>query len=108
MTLLVRFSKNILDDHRTSWLDALSTLSAVTTVTNRIKLATSVLNIVVRRAIICANSLATIDILSVPYILKVNFQTNKQGDKLNIYGKFVFDTDRRWNEIHPATTTVIR
>jgi hypothetical protein len=35
-------------------------------------------------------------------------QFPKQGDKVNIYGKFVFDTDGRWNEIHPATTTVIR
>jgi alkanesulfonate monooxygenase SsuD/methylene tetrahydromethanopterin reductase-like flavin-dependent oxidoreductase (luciferase family) len=39
------------NDHivfRTSWLDALSTLSAVAAVTNRIKLGTFILNIVVR------------------------------------------------------------
>ena len=55
------------NDHivfRTSWLDALSTLSAVTAVTNKIKLGTSILNIVVRSPVICANSLAAIDILS--------------------------------------------
>jgi|ERR687886_753636 alkanesulfonate monooxygenase SsuD/methylene tetrahydromethanopterin reductase-like flavin-dependent oxidoreductase (luciferase family) len=55
------------NDHivfRTSWLDSLSTLSAVAAVTNRIKLGTSILNIVVRSPVICANSLATIDILS--------------------------------------------
>ena len=55
------------NDHivfRTSWLDSLSTLSAVAAVTNRIKLGTSVLNIVVRNPVICAKSLSTIDILS--------------------------------------------
>jgi alkanesulfonate monooxygenase SsuD/methylene tetrahydromethanopterin reductase-like flavin-dependent oxidoreductase (luciferase family) len=40
------------------WLDALSTLSAVAAVTNKIKLGTSILNIVVRSPVICANSLA--------------------------------------------------
>ena len=55
------------NDHivfRTSWLDSLSTLSAVAAVTNMIKLGTSVLNIVVRNPVICARSLSTIDILS--------------------------------------------
>src|ERR671932_139600 len=55
------------NDHivfRTSWLDSLSTLSAVAAVTNRVKLGTSILNIVVRSPVICANSLAAIDILS--------------------------------------------
>lgn len=33
-------------------------------------------------------------------------QFPKQGDKLTIYGKFIFDTDGRWNEIHPATTVI--
>jgi alkanesulfonate monooxygenase SsuD/methylene tetrahydromethanopterin reductase-like flavin-dependent oxidoreductase (luciferase family) len=44
------------NDHiafRTSWLDSLSTLSAVAAVTNRIKLGTSILNIVVRNPVIC-------------------------------------------------------
>ena len=55
------------NDHivfRTSWLDSLSALSAVAAVTNRIKLGTSVLNIVVRSPVICAKSLSAIDILS--------------------------------------------
>jgi alkanesulfonate monooxygenase SsuD/methylene tetrahydromethanopterin reductase-like flavin-dependent oxidoreductase (luciferase family) len=55
------------NDHivfRTSWLDSLSTLSAVAAVTNRIKLGTSILNIVVRSPVICAKSLSAIDILS--------------------------------------------
>ena len=33
-------------------------------------------------------------------------QFPKQGDKLTVYGKFVFDTDGRWNEIHPATAII--
>jgi alkanesulfonate monooxygenase SsuD/methylene tetrahydromethanopterin reductase-like flavin-dependent oxidoreductase (luciferase family) len=55
------------NDHivfRISWLDSLSALSAVAAVTNRIKLGTSVLNIVVRSPVICAKSLSAIDILS--------------------------------------------
>src|ERR687884_245891 len=55
------------NDHivfRTSWLDSLSTLSAVAAVTNRIKLGTSILNVVVRNPVICAKSLSAIDILS--------------------------------------------
>jgi alkanesulfonate monooxygenase SsuD/methylene tetrahydromethanopterin reductase-like flavin-dependent oxidoreductase (luciferase family) len=55
------------NDHivfRTSWLDSICTLSAVAAVTNSIKLGTSVLNIVVRNPVVCAKSLAAIDILS--------------------------------------------
>ncbi|MGC2382416.1 MAG: LLM class flavin-dependent oxidoreductase [Nitrososphaeraceae archaeon] len=55
------------NDHivsRTSWLDALSTLSVAAAVTNRIKLGTSILNIVVRSPVICAKALSAIDILS--------------------------------------------
>jgi alkanesulfonate monooxygenase SsuD/methylene tetrahydromethanopterin reductase-like flavin-dependent oxidoreductase (luciferase family) len=55
------------NDHivsRTSWLDSLSALSAAAAVTNRIKLGTSVLNIVVRNPVVCAKSLSAIDIIS--------------------------------------------
>ncbi len=55
------------NDHivfRTSWLDALSTLSSVASVTNKIKLGTSILNIVVRNPVVCAKALSSIDILS--------------------------------------------
>ena len=55
------------NDHivfRTSWLDSLTTLSAVSAVTNRIKLGTSILNIVVRSPVICVKALSAIDILS--------------------------------------------
>lgn len=55
------------NDHivfHTSWLDALSTLSAVAASTTRILIGTSILNIVVRNPIVCAKALAAIDILS--------------------------------------------
>src|ERR671911_565291 len=55
------------NDHivfHTSWLDAISTLSAVAASTTRILVGTSILNIVVRNPIVCAKALAAIDILS--------------------------------------------
>lgn len=55
------------NDHivfRTSWLDAISTLSAVAAITNKIKLGTSILNIVIRNPVVCAKALSAIDILS--------------------------------------------
>jgi alkanesulfonate monooxygenase SsuD/methylene tetrahydromethanopterin reductase-like flavin-dependent oxidoreductase (luciferase family) len=48
----------------TSWLDALTTLSAVAAITNKIKIGTSILNIIVRNPVICAKALTGIDILS--------------------------------------------
>jgi len=51
--------------HRnTSWLDALITLSAIAAITNKIRIGTSILNIVVRNPVVCAKALAGIDILS--------------------------------------------
>lgn len=55
------------NDHivfHTSWLDALTTLSAVASSTKRILIGTSILNIVVRNPVVCAKALAAIDILS--------------------------------------------
>jgi alkanesulfonate monooxygenase SsuD/methylene tetrahydromethanopterin reductase-like flavin-dependent oxidoreductase (luciferase family) len=55
------------NDHivfRTSWLDAISTLSGVAAITNKIKLGTSILNIVIRNPVVCAKALSAIDILS--------------------------------------------
>ncbi len=55
------------NDHivfRTSWLDSLCTLSSVAAITDRIKLGTSIVNIVVRTPVLCAKSLSAIDILS--------------------------------------------
>lgn len=55
------------NDHivfRTGWIDAISTLSAIAAVTNRIKIGTSILNVVVRNPVICAKALSSIDIIS--------------------------------------------
>ncbi len=64
---LLGYDSLSVNDHivfRTSWLDALSTLSAAAAVTNRIKLGTSILNIVVRSPVICAKAFSAIDVLS--------------------------------------------
>jgi alkanesulfonate monooxygenase SsuD/methylene tetrahydromethanopterin reductase-like flavin-dependent oxidoreductase (luciferase family) len=55
------------NDHivfHTSWLDAISSLSAIAASTSKIKVGTSILNIVVRNPVICAKALVAIDILS--------------------------------------------
>lgn len=48
----------------TGWIDAISSLSAIAAVTNRIKIGTSILNVVVRNPVICAKALSSIDIIS--------------------------------------------
>ena len=48
----------------TSWLDALTTLSSVAAITSKIKVGTSILNIVARNPVVCAKALTGIDILS--------------------------------------------
>jgi len=56
-----------INDHivfRTDWLDAISSLSAIAAVTNKIKIGTSILNVVVRNPVICAKALSSIDIIS--------------------------------------------
>jgi len=55
------------NDHivfRTDWLDAISSLSAIAAVTNKIKIGTSILNVLVRNPVICAKALSSIDIIS--------------------------------------------
>ena len=48
----------------TSWLDALISLSAVAAITSKIKVGTSILNLVVRNPVVCVKALTGIDILS--------------------------------------------
>src|SRR6187431_3275079 len=55
------------NDHivfNTGWLDAISSLAAIAATTNRIKIGTSILNVVIRNPVICAKALSSIDILS--------------------------------------------
>jgi probable F420-dependent oxidoreductase len=55
------------NDHiifRTGWLDAICSLSAIAATTHRIKIGTSILNIVIRNPVVCAKTLSSMDILS--------------------------------------------
>jgi len=55
------------NDHivfNTGWLDGISSLAAIAATTNRIKIGTSILNVVIRNPVICAKALSSIDILS--------------------------------------------
>ena len=90
------------NDHivfRTSWLDALSTLSAVAAVTNRIKLGTSILNIVVRSPVICAKSLAAIDILSSGRLFAAGVGPGSHKADYDVCG---IPFDQRWSRFNEA------
>ena len=61
------FSSLSVNDHivyRRDWLDPLTALASVAAATTKIRLGTSILNIVARNPVICAKSLSSIDILS--------------------------------------------
>lgn len=61
------FDSLSVNDHvvyRTDWLDSLTTLASVAVSTRKIRLGTSILNIVVRNPVICAKALSNIDDLS--------------------------------------------
>lgn len=63
----LRFDSLSVNDHivfGTSWLDSISTLSAIAAKTNYIQIGTSILNIVVRNPVICSKAIAAIDIIS--------------------------------------------
>jgi alkanesulfonate monooxygenase SsuD/methylene tetrahydromethanopterin reductase-like flavin-dependent oxidoreductase (luciferase family) len=90
------------NDHivfRTSWLDALSTLSAVAAVTNKIKLGTSILNIVVRSPVICANSLAAIDILSSGRLFAAGVGPGSHKADYDVCG---IPFEQRWSRFNEA------
>jgi alkanesulfonate monooxygenase SsuD/methylene tetrahydromethanopterin reductase-like flavin-dependent oxidoreductase (luciferase family) len=61
------FDSLSVNDHiayRTSWVDSLSALASAAAVTHRIRLGTSILNIVIRNPVVSANALSAVDILS--------------------------------------------
>ena len=61
------FDSLSVNDHlvyRTEWLDSLTTLASAAAVTRKIRLGTSILNIVLRNPIICAKALCAMDVLS--------------------------------------------
>jgi alkanesulfonate monooxygenase SsuD/methylene tetrahydromethanopterin reductase-like flavin-dependent oxidoreductase (luciferase family) len=90
------------NDHvvfRTSWLDAISTLSAVAAITNKIKLGTSILNIVVRNPVICAKALSTIDILSSGRLFAVGVGPGSHKGDYDICG---IPFEERWKRFTEA------
>ena len=90
------------NDHivfRTSWLDSLSTLSAVAAVTNRIKLGTSILNIVVRNPVICAKALSAIDILSSGRLFAAGVGPGSHKGDYDVCG---IPFEQRWSRFNEA------
>jgi alkanesulfonate monooxygenase SsuD/methylene tetrahydromethanopterin reductase-like flavin-dependent oxidoreductase (luciferase family) len=85
--------------YRTSWLDSLSALSAVAAVTSRIKLGTSVLNIVVRSPVICAKSLSAIDILSSGRLFAAGVGPGSHKGDYDVCG---IPFEQRWSRFNEA------
>jgi alkanesulfonate monooxygenase SsuD/methylene tetrahydromethanopterin reductase-like flavin-dependent oxidoreductase (luciferase family) len=84
---------------RTIWLDSLNALSAAAAVTNRIKLGTSVLNIVVRNPVICAKSLSAIDILSSGRLFAAGVGPGSQRGDYDACG---IPFEQRWGRFNEA------
>ena len=90
------------NDHivfRTSWLDSLCTLSAVAAVTDRIKLGTSIVNIVVRNPVVCAKSLAAIDILSSGRLFAAGVGPGSHKGDYDVCG---IPFEQRWSRFNEA------
>jgi alkanesulfonate monooxygenase SsuD/methylene tetrahydromethanopterin reductase-like flavin-dependent oxidoreductase (luciferase family) len=90
------------NDHivfRTSWLDSLSALSAAAAVTNRIKLGTSILNIVVRNPVICAKALSAIDILSSGRLFAAGVGPGSHKGDYDVCG---IPFEQRWSRFNEA------
>jgi alkanesulfonate monooxygenase SsuD/methylene tetrahydromethanopterin reductase-like flavin-dependent oxidoreductase (luciferase family) len=89
------------NDHivfQTSWLDALTALSAVASSTTRILIGTSILNIVVRNPVVCAKALAAIDILSSGRLFVGVGPGSQRGD----YDACGIDFNERWPRFSEA------
>jgi alkanesulfonate monooxygenase SsuD/methylene tetrahydromethanopterin reductase-like flavin-dependent oxidoreductase (luciferase family) len=94
------------NDHivfHTSWLDALSTLSAVAASTTRILIGTSILNIVVRNPVVCAKALAAIDILSSGRLFAGVGPGSYRGD----YDACGIDFSERWPRFSEALEILV-
>jgi alkanesulfonate monooxygenase SsuD/methylene tetrahydromethanopterin reductase-like flavin-dependent oxidoreductase (luciferase family) len=94
------------NDHivfHTSWLDAISTLSAAAACTTRILIGTSILNIVVRNPVICAKALAAIDILSSGRLFAGVGPGSYRGD----YDACGIDFSERWPRFSEALQILV-
>ena len=95
------------NDHivfHTSWLDAISTLSAVAASTTRILIGTSILNIVVRNPVVCAKALAAIDILSSGRLFACVGPGSHRGD----YDACGIDFNERWPRFSEALEILVK
>jgi alkanesulfonate monooxygenase SsuD/methylene tetrahydromethanopterin reductase-like flavin-dependent oxidoreductase (luciferase family) len=95
------------NDHivfHTSWLDAISTLSAVAACTTRILIGTSILNIVVRNPVVCAKALAAIDILSSGRLFAGVGPGSHRGD----YDACGIDFSERWPRFSEALELLVK
>lgn len=95
-----------INDHivfHTSWLDAISTLSAVAASTTHILVGTSILNIVVRNPVVCAKALAAIDILSSGRLFAGVGPGSYRGD----YEACGIDFNERWSRFSEALQMVV-
>jgi len=108
--LIISFAQNAeilgydslsVNDHivfHTSWLDAITTLSAIAASTRRILIGTSILNIVVRNPIVSAKALAAIDILSSGRLFAGVGPGSHRGD----YNACGIDFNERWPRFSEA------
>ena len=90
------------NDHivfKTGWFDSLTALSAVASVTTKIKLGTSVLNIVVRNPVICAKSLSAIDILSCGRLFAAGVGPGSHKGDYDVCG---IPYEQRWSRFNEA------
>ena len=95
-----------INDHvvfHTSWLDAISTLSAVAASTTHILVGTSILNIVVRNPVVCAKALAAIDILSSGRLFAGVGPGSYRGD----YDACGIDFNERWSRFSEALQMIV-
>ncbi len=95
------------NDHivfHTSWLDAMSTLSAVAASTTRILIGTSILNIVVRNPVVCAKALAAIDIISSGRLFAGVGPGSHRGD----YDACGIDFSERWPRFSEALQILVK
>src|SRR3712207_441459 len=95
------------NDHivfHTSWLDAMSTLSAVAASTTRILIGTSILNIVVRNPVVCAKALTAIDIISSGRLFAGVGPGSHRGD----YDASGIDFSERWPRFSEALQILVR
>jgi alkanesulfonate monooxygenase SsuD/methylene tetrahydromethanopterin reductase-like flavin-dependent oxidoreductase (luciferase family) len=100
------FDSLSVNDHivfHTSWLDAISTLSAVAASTIRILIGTSILNIVVRNPVVCAKALAAIDILSSGRLFAGVGPGSYRGD----YDACGIDFSERWPRFSEALEILV-